>query len=238
MDLFSRLPWRSSPAGGSTAWRIVRLCVPLALFHSALASRQAKDLVAKVAGRRRRNGLYRMAYNAQSLVTFAWLYQWLRGLPDRRLYDLEPPASWVARGGQAAAIVMGFDTSRRIGIPAFNGITQLEAFRAGQDPEPEPEAQGPRLGEDGEMLAAGPFALVRHPANLAAAVVLLLDPHMTERKLTVGLLATAYGYLGSLHEERRLLHLYGAAYERYQRRVPFLVPAGSLAPMPRPPAAA
>src|SRR3989442_3317915 len=102
---------------GSTAWRIVRICVPLAVVHSALASRQAKELAVKLAGRRRRNGLYRMAYNAQSLITFAWLYAWLRRLPDRTLYDLEPPASWAARGGQAAAFVMGFETSRRIGIP-------------------------------------------------------------------------------------------------------------------------
>ena len=59
--------------------------------------------------------------------------------------------------------------------------------------------------------------------------MLLLDPHMTERKLTVGVLAIAYGYLGSLHEERRLLRAYGDAYVRYQERVPFLVPAAPLA---------
>jgi hypothetical protein len=209
--------------------RIVRVCVPLAVVHSALASRQAKELTARLVGRRRRNGLYRTAYVAQSLVTFAWLYRWLRGLPDRPLYDLEPPMSWLARGGQAAAFVAGLETSRVIGIPDFNGVTQLNAVRAGREPEAEPEAQGPRLGADGEMAAAGPFALVRHPANLAAAAVLLFDPHMTERKLTVGVLATAYGYLGSLHEERRLLRAYGDAYVRYQERVPFLVPAAPLA---------
>jgi hypothetical protein len=219
----------ASGSGSSTAWRIVRVSVPLAVVHSALASHQAKELAAKLAGRRRRNGLYRLAYMAQSMVTFAWLYRWLRSLPDRPLYDLEPPASWLARGGQAVAFAVGLETSRAIGIPDFNGLTQLNAVRAGAEPEPEPEAQGPRLGPDGEMVAAGPFAVSRHPANLSAAVLLLLDPHMTERKLTVGLLAVAYGYVGSLHEERRLLRAYGDAYARYQQRVPFLVPAGPLA---------
>lgn len=200
------------------------MCVPLAIIHSALASRQAKELAARAAGRRRRNGYYRLAYNAQSLVTFAWLYRWLRRLPDRPLYDLEPPALWLARGGQAIAFVAGLETSRAIGIPDFNGLTQLNAVRAGEEPEPEPEAQGPHLGADGEMAATGPFARCRHPANLCAAVLLLLDPHMTERKLTVGVLAAAYGYIGSLHEERRLLAAYGDAYARYQQRVPFLLP--------------
>ena len=210
--------------GAPTWWRIVRVSVPLALFHSALASRQAKDLAATVAGPRRRNGLYRCAYVGQSLVTFAWLYRWLRRLPDRPLYDLAPPASWLARAAQAVAFVAGFESARGVGIPHFNGAAQLGAFMAGREPEPEPEAQGPRLGPDGEMLATGPFAFVRHPANLSAAVLLLCDPHMSERKLTTALVATAYGYLGSLHEERRLLHAYGDAYVRYQRRVPFLVP--------------
>jgi methanethiol S-methyltransferase len=214
----------SSRRAEPTALRIVRVCVPLAAIHSALASHQAKELAAKVVGRRRRNGFYRTAYVAQSLVTFAWLYSWLRGLPDRPLYDLEPPVSWLARGSQAAAFVAGLETSRAIGISDFNGVTQLNAVLAGDETEPEPEAQGPRLGRDGEMRARGPFSVVRHPANLAAAVLLLLDPHMTERKLTVGLLATAYGYLGSLHEERRLARAYGNAYARYQQRVPFFVP--------------
>jgi len=213
-----------SPLEERTWWRIVRVCVPLAMLHSALASREAKQLAERAIGRRRRNGLYRFAYVAQSLVTFAWLYRWLRSLPDRRLYDLQPPAAWLARAGQAFAFTAGMHTAHTIGIPAFNGIAQLSALRDGLEPEAEPEAQGPRLSADGDMAAVGPFAVVRHPANLAAAALLVLDPHMTERKLTVALLAGAYGCLGSLHEERRLRIAYGEAYARYQERVPFIVP--------------
>jgi methanethiol S-methyltransferase len=215
---------RRPRTGAPTVSRIVRVCVPLAVVHSALASRQAKDLAARVAGRRRRNGLYRAAYVAQSLCTFAWLYRWLRRLPDRPLYDLGPPASWLARCGQAAAFVAGLETARVVGIPDFNGITNARVLLAGREPTPEPEAQGPPLADDGEMVTAGPFSVVRHPANLAAPALLLLDPHMTERKLTVAVLAAAYGYVGSVHEERRLLRAYGDAYARYRRRVPFLVP--------------
>src|SRR5204862_254925 len=83
------------------------VCVPLALVHSALASREAKELATRLAGRRRRNGLYRMAYMAQSMLTFAWLYRWLRSIPDRSLYDLNGPASWLRRGGQAVAFGAG-----------------------------------------------------------------------------------------------------------------------------------
>ena len=44
------------------------------------------------------------------------------------------------------------------------------------------------------------------------------------RSLTLGLLSAAYMVVGSLHEETRLAARYGAAYERYRRRVPFLAP--------------
>src|SRR4051812_30892154 len=89
--------------GRTTAWRVVRVCVPLAIVHSALASRQAKEVAAARLGSRRRNGTYRFAYVVQSMLTFSWLYWWLRRLPDRSLYDLRPPALWVARGVQAVA---------------------------------------------------------------------------------------------------------------------------------------
>jgi hypothetical protein len=50
---------------------VAALVAAYALLHSALASRQAKDLARRWAGARRRNGLYRFLYNAQALVTFA-----------------------------------------------------------------------------------------------------------------------------------------------------------------------
>src|SRR5436305_270978 len=112
---------RRPRTGSPTVCRILRVCVPLAVVHSALVSRQAKALAARVAGPRCRDGLYRAAFVAQSLCTFAWLYRWLKRLPDRPLYELRPPASWLARCGQAAAFVAGFETARVVGIPDFNG---------------------------------------------------------------------------------------------------------------------
>ena len=49
--------------------RVVRVCLLWALVHSVLASKQAKDLASRISGSRYRDGLYRFAFNAQSVVT-------------------------------------------------------------------------------------------------------------------------------------------------------------------------
>lgn len=210
-------------SGGSVG-RIVGACTALAAIHSLLASKQVKDLVRRIAGSRYRNGFYRLAYNAQSVVVLAWAAWWFSRLPDRDLYQAKPPWSWLFRIGQAASLGMLLSGVRVIGLLDFAGITQLREFLAGQHPDPEPEAQGPPLGADGEMVTAEAFRFTRHPSNLGALGFFLLFPRMTVNYAALAALVTLYVVLGSLHEEYRLRAAYGTPFERYRHKVPFLVP--------------
>jgi hypothetical protein len=204
--------------------RIVRACIALAAIHSLLASRRAKYLACQIAGSRYRNGLYRLAYNAQSVVFLVWAVRWFSRLPDRELYEAKPPWSWLFRVGQAASLGVLLSGVRVIGPLDFAGATQLQGFLAGQDPDPEPEAQGPPIGADGEMVATEAFRFTRHPGNLGVLGFFLFFPRMTVNRAVLAALVTLYGVLGSLHEEYRLQAAYGAPFERYRRKVPFLVP--------------
>jgi protein-S-isoprenylcysteine O-methyltransferase Ste14 len=47
---------------------------------------------------------------------------------------------------------------------------------------------------------------------------------MTANRAVLVALVALYVVLGSMHEEYRLRVAYGAAYERYRRAVPFLIP--------------
>ncbi len=214
----------NSANGGCAAGRVALVCVLWAIVHSVLASTQAKDLARSVAGPRYRNGLYRLAYNAQSVILSAWATAWFLRQPDRELYRATPPLSWILRAGQVASLGVLFSGIRVIGILDFAGLRSMWGLIAGRHPRPETEAQGPPRGADGEMAADQAFRFTRHPGNLGALGFFLLFPRMTANRAVLAALAALYVILGSAHEEYRLKAAYGAPFERYRRRVPFLLP--------------
>ena len=210
--------------GGGSVGRVLGVCTALAAIHSLLASKPAKDIARRIVGDRYRNGLYRFAFNAKSVLFLVWATWWFLRLPDREIYRVRLPWSWLFRAGQVASLGVLLSAVRVIGILDFAGIAQLRSLLAGLDPDPEPEAQGPPLGADGQLVTGQPFRLTRHPSNLGALGVFLLFPRMTVNRLTLVVLVTLYVVLGSLHEERRLRTAYGEPFERYRQGVPFLVP--------------
>jgi len=195
-----------------------------ALAHSVLASKQAKDLVRRVAGPRYRDGLYRIAYNVQAVASLFWAARWFSQLPDRELYRVGPPWSWLFRAGQVASLGVLLSGILVVGILDFAGITPLRKLLTGKDVSPEPEAQGPPIGPDGEVVKSGAFRFSRHPGNLGALGFFLFLPRMTANRAVLTALVALHVVLGSLHEEYRLRAAYGSAYERYRHSVPFLVP--------------
>lgn len=210
--------------GGGSTKRIVLVFTALAAIHSLLASKPAKDFARRIAGHRYRNGLYRFGFNAKSVLLVAWATYWFLRLPDREIYRVRAPWSWIFRVGQAASLGVLLSAVRVIGVLDFAGISQLRNLLAGLDPDPEPEAQGPPIGDDGRMATAQPFRFTRHPSNLGALGVFLFFPRITVNRATLTVLVAIYAVLGSLHEERRLRVAYGEPFEQYRREVPFFVP--------------
>lgn len=188
-----------------------------ALVHSALASRSAKRLATRVAGERNRNGLYRIFFIAQSLVTFFLLAAYLYFLPTTELYRIEAPLTWLLYAVQAGAILFTIAAARQVGMSRIIGLTSLVAWFGRGPVPPEPEAQGPALNAFGLKRNAGPFAWSRHPLNFAPLIIFSLWPTMTTTLLTFNIVVTLYLVIGSLHEESRLRAEYGEAYFTYQR---------------------
>src|ERR687898_2736123 len=210
---------------GFAAARVMWICVLWALIHSVLASKQAKNLARRVAGSRYRDGLYRSTYNVQSVVLLLWAARRFARLPDRELYRVSSPWSWVLRTSQVASLGVLLSGVRVMGILRFAGITPLWDFLRGKDIRPEPEAQGPPIGADDEVVRSRAFRFTRHPGNLGALGFFLFLPRMTANRAVLVALVALYVVLGSMHEEYRLRAAYTAAYERYRRAVPFLIPA-------------
>jgi len=204
--------------------RVVWICALWALIHSILASKQIKDLTLRIAGPRYRDGLYRFSFNAQSVVSLLWAARQFSRLPDQELYRVSPPWSWLFRASQAASLGVLLSGVRVMGILRFAGVTPLRDLLTGSDVRPAPEAQGPPVGSDDEMVRAGAFRFSRHPGNLGALGFFLFLPRMTANRAILVALVALYVVLGSMHEEYRLRAAHDAAYERYRRAVPFLLP--------------
>ena len=218
---------------------VLRVFAAVGVFagiHSLLASGPAKEFAARQLGQRNRAGLYRGFYIFQSFVTIWALLAYLLRLPDRALYHVRGPLAWLMRAGQAAGLVFATAAAYQVGLLRITGLAPLWSWLRGErDVPPEPEAQGPAPEEVSASIplsarprslrARGPFRWTRHPLNLSPLPVFWLTPRMTLKRLAFNLAGTAYLFIGSLHEEARLLRVYGPAYRDYQRSgVPFYLP--------------
>ena len=211
------------PTVQDSRWRVAFGCLAWACIHSALAAQPTKVLASHLAGLRARNGCYRCGYTVLATVLGLGFARWFRRLPDRTLYRVPPPWSWLLHGAQLLSLGWLFAGVAAVGLGRSTGVSQLLALLRGRWPPPEPEDQGPAFVA-GQAVPRGPFRLSRHPNNLVGVVFFWLMPHMTVNRATLAAAATVYAVLGSLHEEARLLRVYDIGYRRYQRQVPFLVP--------------
>jgi protein-S-isoprenylcysteine O-methyltransferase Ste14 len=218
-------PERYKHSNRGSSVRVIAATALFGIVHSALASHAAKRGAAKLLGTRNRNGLYRVFYIAQSVLTFSALADYIRRKPDRVLYESTKSIATAMRMSQAACLAAAIWAAYEVGLSRISGMASFNAWRAGKEVGPEPEAQGPACSRGGRLQANGPFKISRHPLNFWPVPIFFLNPKMTVNLLAFALTALAYLYVGSAHEEARLRATYGDEYRNYQRSgVPFYFP--------------
>lgn len=150
---------------------------------------------------------YRLAYVVLALAMVLPFLYILFLLPDRVLYLVPAPWSWLMEAGQILSALALLGALRQTGVSYFFGLAQLRG-----------EA------EAGDLVTDGFYCHLRNPLFLFGTAFLWLSPIMTLNLLAFNLLATAYFYLGARHEERSLREEFGQEYEEYRKRVPMFLP--------------
>lgn len=188
-----------------------------AIFHSITAARAFKDRVAHLVGDRVYQGFYRLFYSIVSVITLLPVFYFYWQLPDRPLWQVSAPFSWLMIGLQAAGFIGLTLSVLQSGALAFLGVQQAADYFSGSEID--------RQSGLGEVLVVhGLYRWMRHPLYTFSMLLLWASPTMSRNSLILTLLISAYFVLGSLIEERRLELDFGEAYVDYKKQVSRFVP--------------
>lgn len=179
------------------AWGVVHSLLASLAVKSALQARLGAGLMR----------LYRLAYNIFALLSFLPILWLVAFLPDRSLYQVPAPWSYLMLGVQALAAFLLIAGVLQTDTFSFIGIRQLI-----QEEKPV------------SLMTGGLYRYVRHPLYSAGLLFLWVSPVMTVNSLTMTLGLTVYIVIGAMFEERKLLREFGNAYAEYGRVTPMLVP--------------
>ncbi len=176
-------------------------------LHSLLASQRAKRVAEDALGSTAERA-YRLGYNLIAVITLLPVLAVPVLFPGRLLYVISPPWLWATLALQLLAGFLILYGLLQTGPGRFLGLTQLVGASE----------------ESRELVADGLYRWVRHPLYTAGLAFVWLVPRMTTSILALDLGITAYLYIGSIFEERKLLAEYGRPYEQYREQVPRLIP--------------
>jgi protein-S-isoprenylcysteine O-methyltransferase Ste14 len=190
-------------------WLILYI-IAYAAVHSLLASQFCKTWAQRIWGSTSTRW-YRLLYNIIAGLTLVPLLSLLWLQPDILLYSVSSPWRWLMFGGQIAVgigfVLALFETR----MDYFMGTAQLR-----DDPTSSSDAD--------TLVTSGSYAYVRHPLYSLGLLWMWLSPVMTLNTLILYSLFSVYLYLGSFHEEQRLVKQFGPAYQHYQQCVGRFIP--------------
>jgi protein-S-isoprenylcysteine O-methyltransferase Ste14 len=134
-------------------------------------------------------------------------------LPDRDLYQVSPPWSYLMLAGQGISVLMLFVAVLQTDALHFVGLRQIF------DRE-----------KKGSLITSGLYRFVRHPLYTFGLLILWLSPNMSVNTLIVYSSLTIYILAGAFFEEKKLLREFGQEYAEYKTVTPMLIPSLSKTP--------
>lgn len=186
-------------------WLILSI-VLWGFIHSLVASHGFKDSL------RHRLGagfmkFYRLLYNAFAVVTILPTLYLMVILPNRTLYQIPSPWSYLMLAGQGISALLLLIAVLQTDVFSFVGLRQLF------------EEEKP-----GKLVTSGLYRMVRHPLYTFSLAILWFSPTVSLNSFFVYVSLTVYILIGIYFEERKLLREFGQEYERYRSVTPMLIP--------------
>jgi protein-S-isoprenylcysteine O-methyltransferase Ste14 len=179
------------------------------MLHSAMISETVTRFLKRRLGDSFR--FYRLFFNSVAVLTLIPVLWYSHSLRQEAIVRWEGVWLVLQYLLMACGVLLVIAGGRHYSLRQFVGISQLQGASSGG------------LAAGGGIDSSGVLGLVRHPWY--TAVVLLLWARNLDMAALVGNgVLTVYIVVGTLLEERKLVHEFGDAYRSYQRRVSMFVP--------------
>ena len=176
------------------------------IIHSITASMGFKDSLRRTLG----DGfmrMYRLLYNIFSAISFAPILYLVAVLPNKDLYQVSAPWSYVMLAGQGFSVALLIVAVLQTDTLSFVGLRQIfEEEKAGK------------------LITSGLYHFVRHPLYTFGLLFIWLSPSVTVNSFVMYLALTFYIFVGAYFEEKKLLREFGQEYEEYKSVTPMIVP--------------
>jgi len=180
------------------------------VLHSFLASHVVKHALRKIVGAPAFYSLYRLSYNVFSVASFFPVMLMLMTFPDRMLYSIPAPWSYLTSIMQGLAVFALIAGVMQTGPMEFAGLAQLSPYYIDSKPV--------------RLVTAGLYAYIRHPLYTAGLVFIWFSAEMSFNRLVLWVIFSIYILIGAYFEERKLLGDFGVEYADYKSRTPMFIP--------------
>jgi len=119
---------------------------------------------------------------------------------------------WLLRGLFFAGIAGFYWGVKSLGVFDPFGVIALRRLMENRPPQTLP------------LKVSGPYRWVRHPLYLFSLLLIWSYPTLTYDRLLLNILWSVWMVVGTVLEERDLVHDFGDDYRTYQNQVPMLIP--------------
>ncbi len=190
-------------------WWILFSLVLYGGLHSLLASRRFKAALLRRFGQAALRW-HRFLFSVMGGLTILPVLALTLLLPDREIYVVEKPFSWLLNLLRLAGLIGLIYGVLQTGFMNFIGLDRVLDPAAAEKP--------PRF------VTNGLYRWVRHPLYTSAMLLMWATPNLSWNTLAFNLGVSAYLVIGSIYEEQKLLDEFGSAYEEYRQRTPGFLP--------------
>jgi len=193
---------------------LVLLFALYGFIHSVVASEKVKVFFRKTFGKL--IAFYRLLFNVFALVGLYLIWD-LAPQPSLQIYKLPSPYDYLVLIPQLISLAGIMWCFKFICFKEFIGLNQINRYLKNEYSDNE-------LDENYALRIEGPYKYSRHPIYFFSIIFLMFRAEMSLFYLTMFISFTAYFYIGSYYEEKKMVRLFGDDYKDYQKKVPRIFP--------------